>query len=79
VQGRHEQRNQQTNLPLFNIEMMATRMICESLKRGTGEVKSCFPFFLFQTLLFIYYFIKCKGEQNQICSGKGEKKMVISG
>jgi hypothetical protein len=24
-------------------------------------------------------FIKCKGEQKQICSGKGEKKMVDLG
>jgi hypothetical protein len=45
-------------------------------------VKSCFPFFLFQ-ISFIYfsifYFTKCKGEQKQICSGKGEKKMVDLG
>jgi hypothetical protein len=62
--------------------MMTSRMTCECLKRGRGEVKSCFPFFLFQ-ISFIYflffYFIKCKGELKQICSGKGEKKMVDLG
>jgi hypothetical protein len=26
--------------------------------------------------LNFFNFIKCKGEQKQICSGKGEKKMV---
>jgi hypothetical protein len=31
-------------------------MTCESLKRGRGEVKSCFPFFLFQ-ISFIYFWI----------------------
>jgi hypothetical protein len=77
VQGNHEQRNHQANLPLFNIKMMTTRMTCECLKRGREEVKSCFPFFLFQ-ISFIY-FIKYKGEQKQICSGKGEKKMVDLG
>jgi hypothetical protein len=76
VQGNHEQRNQQANLPLFNIEMMTTQMTCESLKWGRGEVKSCFPFFLFKSLLFIFDFIKCECEQKQICSGKGEKKMM---
>jgi hypothetical protein len=82
VEGNHEQRNQQANIPLFNIEMMTTRMTYESLNRGRGEVKSCFPYFLFQ-ISFIYYlffyFIKCKGEQKQICSGKGEKNMVDLG
>jgi hypothetical protein len=72
VQGNHEQRNQQANLHLFNIKIKTTQMICESLKRGRGAVKSCFPFFFFQ----ISFFIKCKGEQKQICNGKGEKKMV---
>jgi hypothetical protein len=75
MQGNHEQRNQQANLPLFNIEMMTTRMTCESLKRGSEKL---FPLFLFQ-ISFIFYFIKCKGEQKQICSGKGEKKMVDLG
>jgi hypothetical protein len=49
---------------------------------GRGEVKSCFPFFLFQIsfiFLFFFDFIKCKGEQKQICSEKGEKKMVDLG
>jgi hypothetical protein len=62
--------------------MMTTQMTCESMKRGRGEVKSLFPFFLFQ-ISFIYfgffYFIKCKGEQKQICNGEGEKKMVDLG
>jgi hypothetical protein len=54
MQGNDEQRNQQANLPLFNIKMMTTQMTCESLKRERGEVKSCFPFFLFQ-ISFIYF------------------------
>jgi hypothetical protein len=52
------------------------------LKRGRGKVKSCFPFSFFKYLLFIFdffYFIKSKGEQKQICSGKGENKMVDLG
>jgi hypothetical protein len=32
VQGNHEQRNQQVNLPLFNIEMMTTQMTRERKK-----------------------------------------------
>jgi hypothetical protein len=33
-------------------------MTCESLKRGRGEVKSCFPFFLFQiSFIYFYFFI----------------------
>jgi hypothetical protein len=42
-----------------------------------------FPLFLFSNLfylfLFLKNFIKCKCEQKQICSGKGEKKMVDLG
>jgi hypothetical protein len=56
VQGNHEQRNQQANLPLFNIKMMTTRMTYEKLKRGRGEMKSCFPFFLFQISFLFYLF-----------------------
>jgi hypothetical protein len=78
MQGNHEQTNQQANLPLLNIEMMTTRMTYKSLNRGRGDVKSCFPFFLFQ-ISFIFYFIKCKGVKKQICRGKGEKKMVDLG
>jgi hypothetical protein len=48
MQGNREQRNQQANLPFFNIKMMTSQMTC-------------------------------KGEQKQICSGKGEKKMVDLG
>jgi hypothetical protein len=29
-------------------------MTCESLKRGRGEMKSCFPFSFFKSLLFIF-------------------------
>jgi hypothetical protein len=83
VQGNHEQRNQQANLPLFNIEMTTTQMTYQSLKRGRGEVKSCFPFFSFSNLFYLFLiffdFIKCKGEQKQICSGKGENKIVDLG
>jgi hypothetical protein len=45
MQGNHEQRNQQENLPLFNIEMTTTQMTCETLKRGSEKL---FPLFLFQ-------------------------------
>jgi hypothetical protein len=48
----------------------------EKGKRGSEKL---FPFF--KSLLFsfeFFYFIKCKGEQKQICNGKGEK-MVDSG
>jgi hypothetical protein len=53
-------------------------MTCEILKRGRGDVKSCFPFFLLQ-ISFIYFwiffnFIKCKGEQKQICKWKSRKE-----
>jgi hypothetical protein len=48
-----------------------------------GKWKVVSPFSFFKSLLFIFeffiYFIKCKGEQKQICSGKGEKKMVDLG
>jgi hypothetical protein len=40
-------------------------------------VVSPFPFF--KSLLFIFDFIKCIGEPKQICSEKGEKKMVDLG
>jgi hypothetical protein len=46
----------------------------EKGKRGSEKL---FPHFPFSNLFF--YFIKCKGEQKQICSGKGEKKMVDLG
>jgi hypothetical protein len=51
-------------------------MTCESLKRGSEKLLPLFPF---SNLLYFFYFIKCKGEQKQICSGKGEKKMVDLG
>jgi hypothetical protein len=80
VQRNHEQRNQQANLPLFNIEMTTTRMTCKSLKRGNEKL---FPLFPFSNLFYLFLknldFIKCKGEEKQICSGKGEKKMVDLG
>jgi hypothetical protein len=47
-----------------------------------GKWKVVSPFFLFQIsfiLFWFFYFLKCKGEQKQICSGKGEKKMVDLG
>jgi hypothetical protein len=80
--ARKSQAKKPTSKSLFNIEMMTTWMTCESLKRGREEVKSCFSFFLFQ-ISFInfdfFYFIKCKGEQKQICGAKGEKKLVDLG
>jgi hypothetical protein len=52
-------------------------MTCKSLKRGSEKL---FPFFSFSNLFyFIFDFIKSEGEQKQICSGKGEKKMVDLG
>jgi hypothetical protein len=33
VQGNHEQRNQQADLPLFNIKIMTTQMTCERKKK----------------------------------------------
>jgi hypothetical protein len=57
MQGNHEQRNQQANLPLFNIEMKTTQMTCKSLKRGRGEVKSGFPFPLFPFSNIFYLFL----------------------
>jgi hypothetical protein len=44
--------------------------------RGSEKL---FPLFPFSNLLIFFDFIKCKGEQKQICSGKGEKKMVDLG
>jgi hypothetical protein len=80
VQGNHEQRNQQANLSLFNIKMMTTRVSCESLKRGSEKLVPLFPFSnLFYLFLILFDFIKCKGEKKQICSAKGEKKMVDLG
>jgi hypothetical protein len=52
----------------------------EKGKRGSGI---CFPFFPFSNPFYLFlnffYFTKCKGEQKQICSGKGGKKMVDLG
>jgi hypothetical protein len=51
----------------------------ENGKRGSEKL---FPLFPFSNLFYFFYFfdfIKCKGEQKQICSGKGEKKMVDLG
>jgi hypothetical protein len=48
----------------------------EKGKRGSEKLFPLFPFLNLCYLFFIFYFIKWKGEQKQICSGKGEKKMV---
>jgi hypothetical protein len=45
----------------------------EKGKRGSEKF---FPLFPFSNL---FYFIKCKGEQKQICNGRGEKKMLDLG
>jgi hypothetical protein len=58
---------------------MTTQMNCENLKRGSEKLFPLFPFSNLFYLFSIFYFIKCKGEQKQICSGKGEKKMVDLG
>jgi hypothetical protein len=47
-------------------------------EKGKKGSEKLFPLFLFQ-ISFIFYFIKCNGEQKQICSGKWEKKMVDLG
>jgi hypothetical protein len=61
---------------------MTTQMTCESMKRGRGEVKSLFPFFLFQ-ISFIYFgfflFYQMQRWAKTNMNGKGEKKMVDLG
>jgi hypothetical protein len=56
VQGNHEQRKQQVNLPLFNFKMTTTRMTCKSLKRGSEKLFPLFPFLNLFYLLFIFLF-----------------------
>jgi hypothetical protein len=51
----------------------------EKGKRGSEKLFPLFPFSNLFYLFLFFYFIKYKGEQNQICSGKGEKKMVDLG
>jgi hypothetical protein len=46
-------------------------------KKGKRESEKLFPLFPFSNLFFD--FIKCKGEQKQICNEKGETKMVDLG
>jgi hypothetical protein len=46
------------------------------VKKGSENL---FPLFPFSNLFYFFDFIKSKGEQKQICSGKGEKKMVDLG
>jgi hypothetical protein len=51
-------------------------------KGEEGKWKVVSPFSFFKSVLFIFeffYFIKCKGEQTQICSGKGEKNSGFGG
>jgi hypothetical protein len=83
MQENHELRNQQANLPLFNIEMTSTQMTCESSKRGRGEVKSCSPFFLFQ-IAFIYFrnfliLSNAKVSKNKYAVEKEKRKWWIWG
>jgi hypothetical protein len=79
VEGNHEQRNQQPNLPLFNIEMTTTRMTCESLKRGRGEAKSCFPFFLFQISFYFFILSNAKMSKNKYAVEKEKREWWIWG
>jgi hypothetical protein len=51
----------------------------ENGKRGSENLFLLFPFSNLFYLFLLFYFIKCKGEQKQMCSGKGEKKMVDLG
>jgi hypothetical protein len=79
VEGNHEQRNQQANIPLFNIEMTTTQMTYESLKRGRGEGKSSFPCFLFQ-ISFIYFILSnAKVSKNKYAVEKEKRKWWIWG
>jgi hypothetical protein len=49
-------------------------------EEGKWKVVSPFPFSnIFYLFFDFFYFIKSKGEQKQICSGKGENKMVDLG
>jgi hypothetical protein len=81
VQGNHEQRNQQANLPLFNIEMMTTRMACEGLKRGSEKLFPLFPFsnlfYLFLNFLFILS--NAKVSKNKYAVEKEKRKWWIWG
>jgi hypothetical protein len=79
VQGNHEQRNQQANLPLFIIEMMTTRMTCKSLKRGCEKLFSLFSFSNLFYLFLNFLILSNANVSKKICSGKGEKKMVDLG
>jgi hypothetical protein len=46
-------------------------------EKGKWKVVSSFSFFKYLLFIFDFFdFINCKGEQKQICSGKGENKMV---
>jgi hypothetical protein len=52
----------------------------QKFEKGKSESEKLFPLFPVSNLFYLFfYFIKCKGEQKQICSGKGEKKMVDLG
>jgi hypothetical protein len=52
----------------------------EKGERGSEKLFPLFPFSnLFYLFLNFFYFIKCKDGQKQICTGKGEKKIVDLG
>jgi hypothetical protein len=58
-------------------------MTCESLKRGRGELKSSFPFFLFQIsyllLNFLIILSNAKVSKNKYAVEKEKREWWISG
>jgi hypothetical protein len=81
VQGNHEQRNQQANLPLFNIKIMTTRMTCENLKRGSEKLFPLFPFFKSFFIYFLIFLIlsNAKVSKNKYAVEKEKRKWWIWG
>jgi hypothetical protein len=79
VQGNHEQINQQVNLPLFNIELMTTRMTCESLKRGSEKLFPLSPFsnLFYLFLKFLFILSNAKVSKNKYAVEKEKRKWWI--
>jgi hypothetical protein len=74
--------SKETNKQIFLYSTSKWRLLKWLVKVWKGEEgkwKVVSPFSFFKSLFLFFYFIKCKGEQKQICSGKGEIKMVDLG